>query len=154
MEKWFFKETSNTEIFPWSNLFILASSRDIQVTKWEVSELSYYVCLDPAFFKVSVDHLPVNPGVVKKKLLFLKKVLNFGSKNLYESWILQNSQEWTEFGFIYFTYRLSFVDLAGSERYSKTHSKGDRLKEAGNINTSLMTLGKCLEYLRYNQKNP
>ncbi|XP_022794646.1 kinesin-like protein KIF20A [Stylophora pistillata] len=49
--------------------------------------------------------------------------------------------------------RLSFVDLAGSERYSKTQSKGDRLKEAGNINTSLMTLGKCLEYLRYNQKN-
>ena len=80
--------------------------------------------------------------------------MNFGSKNLYESGILQNSQEWTEFGFIYFTYRLSFVDLAGSERYSKTHSKGDRLKEAGNINTSLMTLGKCLEYLRYNQKNP
>ncbi|KAL9968581.1 hypothetical protein ACROYT_G020690 [Oculina patagonica] len=50
--------------------------------------------------------------------------------------------------------RLSFVDLAGSERYSKTQSKGDRLKEAGNINTSLMTLGKCLEYLRYNQRNP
>ncbi|KAJ7363560.1 hypothetical protein OS493_009719 [Desmophyllum pertusum] len=50
--------------------------------------------------------------------------------------------------------RLSFVDLAGSERYSKTHSNGDRLKEAGNINTSLMTLGKCLEYLRYNQRHP
>ncbi|XP_067050248.1 kinesin-like protein KIF20B [Acropora muricata] len=50
--------------------------------------------------------------------------------------------------------RLSFVDLAGSERHSKTQSKGDRLKEAGNINTSLMTLGKCLEYLRYNQRNP
>ncbi|KAK2570806.1 Kinesin-like protein KIF20B [Acropora cervicornis] len=49
---------------------------------------------------------------------------------------------------------LSFVDLAGSERHSKTQSKGDRLKEAGNINTSLMTLGKCLEYLRYNQRNP
>ena len=51
-------------------------------------------------------------------------------------------------------FRLSFVDLAGSERHSKTQSKGDRLKEAGNINTSLMTLGKCLEYLRYNQRNP
>ena len=55
---------------------------------------------------------------------------------------------------IFFLCRLSFVDLAGSERYSKTQSKGDRLKEAGNINTSLMTLGKCLEYLRYNQRNP
>ena len=50
--------------------------------------------------------------------------------------------------------RLSFVDLAGSERYTKTHSKGDRLKEAGNINTSLMTLGKCLDKLRYNQQHP
>ena len=47
--------------------------------------------------------------------------------------------------------RLSFVDLAGSERYAKTNSKGARLKEAGNINTSLMTLGKCLDSLRYNQ---
>ena len=51
-------------------------------------------------------------------------------------------------------HRISFVDLAGSERYSKTQSRGDRLKEAGNINTSLMTLGKCLEYLRHNQRNP
>ncbi|XP_031556529.1 kinesin-like protein KIF20B [Actinia tenebrosa] len=47
--------------------------------------------------------------------------------------------------------RLSFVDLAGSERYTKTQNTGDRLKEAGNINTSLMTLGKCLDCLRYNQ---
>eukprot|EP00794_Sanderia_malayensis_P000460 gene460-1102_t len=47
--------------------------------------------------------------------------------------------------------RLSFVDLAGSERYCKTQSTGDRLKEASNINTSIMTLGKCIECLRYNQ---
>ena len=46
---------------------------------------------------------------------------------------------------------LSLCDLAGSERYSKTHSKGDRLKEASNINTSLMTLGRCIEILRNNQ---
>ena len=56
---------------------------------------------------------------------------------------------------IYLYYlRLSFVDLAGSERYAKTQNNGDRLKEAGNINTSLMTLGKCLDYLRYNQIHP
>ena len=47
--------------------------------------------------------------------------------------------------------RLSLCDLAGSERHSKTQSKGDRLKEAGNINTSLMTLGRCIEILRNNQ---
>ncbi|XP_033763361.1 LOW QUALITY PROTEIN: kinesin-like protein KIF20B [Pecten maximus] len=46
---------------------------------------------------------------------------------------------------------LSLCDLAGSERYSKTQSNGERLKEAGNINTSLMTLGRCIEMLRYNQ---
>ncbi|KAJ8320609.1 hypothetical protein KUTeg_002196 [Tegillarca granosa] len=48
---------------------------------------------------------------------------------------------------------LSLCDLAGSERHSKTHSAGERLKEAGNINTSLMTLGRCIETLRYNQNH-
>ena len=105
------------------------------------------------FFKVAVDHLSVNPGIVKKSIVF-ERSLEFWIQKSVRNLILQEPQEWTEFGFLYFTYRLSFVDLAGSERYSKTHSKGDRLKEAGNINTSLMTLGKCLEYLRYNQKNP
>ncbi|XP_076451814.1 uncharacterized protein LOC143287590 [Babylonia areolata] len=46
---------------------------------------------------------------------------------------------------------LSLCDLAGSERHSKTHTTGERLKEAGNINTSLLTLGRCIELLRYNQ---
>lgn len=50
------------------------------------------------------------------------------------------------------TARLSIVDLAGSERVSNTGlSGGDRLKEAGNINKSLMCLGQCLETLRKNQ---
>ncbi|NXH26675.1 KI20B protein, partial [Myiagra hebetior] len=39
---------------------------------------------------------------------------------------------------------LSLCDLAGSERYTKTRNEGDRLKESGNINTSLLTLGKCI----------
>lgn len=50
------------------------------------------------------------------------------------------------------TARLSIVDLAGSERVSNTGlASGDRLKEAGNINKSLMCLGQCLETLRKNQ---
>ena len=49
--------------------------------------------------------------------------------------------------------QLSFVDLAGSERYTKTQNSGERLKEAANINTSLMTLGKCVEQLKYNQNH-
>lgn len=48
--------------------------------------------------------------------------------------------------------RLSIVDLAGSERTRNTHNTGDRLKEAGNINKSLMVLGQCLEVLRANQQ--
>ncbi|CAE6457406.1 unnamed protein product [Rhizoctonia solani] len=48
--------------------------------------------------------------------------------------------------------RLSVVDLAGSERSKNTHATGDRLKEAGNINKSLMVLGQCMEMLRANQR--
>ncbi|XP_046710696.1 kinesin-like protein KIF20B isoform X1 [Silurus meridionalis] len=46
---------------------------------------------------------------------------------------------------------LSLCDLAGSERCAKTQNRGDRLKEAGNINTSLLTLGKCMNALRLSQ---
>ncbi|GMK58260.1 hypothetical protein CspeluHIS016_0502920 [Cutaneotrichosporon spelunceum] len=48
--------------------------------------------------------------------------------------------------------RLAIVDLAGSERTRNTATTGDRLKEAGNINKSLMVLGQCLEVLRTNQQ--
>lgn len=41
--------------------------------------------------------------------------------------------------------RLTIVDLAGSERAKYTQTSGDRLKEAGNINKSLMVLGQCME---------
>lgn len=51
----------------------------------------------------------------------------------------------------HFFCRLTLCDLAGSERYGKTQNTGDRLKEAGNINTSLLTLGRCIETLRHNQ---
>ncbi|EIW64942.1 kinesin-domain-containing protein [Trametes versicolor FP-101664 SS1] len=50
------------------------------------------------------------------------------------------------------TARLTLVDLAGSERTKHTHTSGDRLREAGNINKSLMVLGQCMETLRANQR--
>ncbi|XP_058803765.1 kinesin-like protein KIF23 [Phymastichus coffea] len=47
--------------------------------------------------------------------------------------------------------QLSLVDLAGSERTNRTKNTGQRLREAGNINNSLMTLRSCMEILRENQ---
>ncbi|KAM8851746.1 kinesin-like protein KIF20B isoform 1-T1 [Synchiropus picturatus] len=47
---------------------------------------------------------------------------------------------------------LCLCDLAGSERCAKTQNNGIRLKEAGNINTSLLILGKCINILRQNQQ--
>ncbi|XP_033963158.1 kinesin-like protein KIF23 isoform X4 [Pseudochaenichthys georgianus] len=47
--------------------------------------------------------------------------------------------------------QLCLVDLAGSERNSRTRAEGSRLREAGNINQSLMTLRTCMEVLRENQ---
>ena len=45
------------------------------------------------------------------------------------------------------TSRFNLVDLAGSERQSKTNAKGDRLREAGNINKSLTVLGHVMKAL-------
>lgn len=46
---------------------------------------------------------------------------------------------------------LSFCDLAGAERNTAAGGINERIKEAGNINLSLMTLGRCIESLRRNQ---
>ncbi|KAK2083190.1 Kinesin-like protein kif20a [Saguinus oedipus] len=47
---------------------------------------------------------------------------------------------------------LSLCDLAGSER-CKDQKSGERLKEAGNVNTSLHTLGRCISALCQNHQN-
>lgn len=47
---------------------------------------------------------------------------------------------------------LTICDLAGSER-CKEQRNDERMKEANNINTSLMTLGRCIAALRHNQNN-
>ncbi|XP_029374737.1 kinesin-like protein KIF20A [Echeneis naucrates] len=45
---------------------------------------------------------------------------------------------------------MTVCDLAGSER-CKEQRNGERMKEANNINTSLLTLGRCIAALRHNQ---
>ncbi|KAM8924628.1 kinesin-like protein KIF20B [Pelodytes ibericus] len=48
---------------------------------------------------------------------------------------------------------LALCDLAGSERCTKTQNEGERLKESGNINTSLLILGKCINALKNSQQS-
>ncbi|XP_028395979.1 kinesin-like protein KIF16B isoform X2 [Dendronephthya gigantea] len=45
------------------------------------------------------------------------------------------------------TSKINLVDLAGSERAAKSGATGDRLKEGGNINRSLTTLGSVISSL-------
>lgn len=47
--------------------------------------------------------------------------------------------------------KLNLVDLAGSERVWKSGAEGERLKEAQNINRSLLALGDVIQALRAHQ---
>lgn len=49
------------------------------------------------------------------------------------------------------TGKLNLVDLAGSERVWKSGAEGERLKEAQNINRSLLALGDVIQALRARQ---
>nr|XP_020670535.1 kinesin-like protein KIFC2 [Pogona vitticeps] len=49
------------------------------------------------------------------------------------------------------TGKLNLVDLAGSERAWKSGAQGERLKEAQNINKSLLALGEVIQALRAKQ---
>ncbi|MEQ2220102.1 hypothetical protein ILYODFUR_001885 [Ilyodon furcidens] len=91
------------------------------------------------------------------------KLLQFGNKNRSAAATKMNQSSSRSHGI--FTMKLlkiegktlkrisefSLCDLAGSERCNKTKTFGERLKEAGNINNSLLILGKCINFLRNNQ---
>ena len=71
------------------------------------------------------------------KILFLDTLITIELKQ-----IIMNGKKKTEKFSI-----INLVDLAGSEKVSKTHSEGERLKEATNINKSLSTLGNVISIL-------
>lgn len=48
--------------------------------------------------------------------------------------------------------KISFVDLAGSERLKESKSQGEMVKETGQINKSLFTLGKVISMLSSTDK--
>lgn len=50
-----------------------------------------------------------------------------------------------------FAGKLNLVDLAGSERVWKSGAEGERLKEAQNINRSLLALGDVIQALKAHQ---
>lgn len=45
------------------------------------------------------------------------------------------------------TGKLNLVDLAGSENIGRSGAQDKRAREAGNINQSLLTLGRCITAL-------
>lgn len=49
---------------------------------------------------------------------------------------------------------ISLVDLAGSERANQTRAEGDRLKEGGHINKSLLSLGNVIRVLSESNTPP
>lgn len=49
---------------------------------------------------------------------------------------------------------LNLVDLAGSERADQTKAEGDRLKEGGHINKSLLALGNVIRVLSEDSRPP
>jgi len=48
--------------------------------------------------------------------------------------------------------KISFVDLAGSEKLKESMSEGIMMKETGQINKSLFTLGKVISMLASKEK--
>lgn len=75
------------------------------------------------------------------------------ASRLIKSYVLSQTSTNSQLLSFRFITRLALCDLAGSERCSRTQNTGERLKEAGNINSSLLTLGKCISAIRLNQQS-
>lgn len=49
-------------------------------------------------------------------------------------------------------FSLSICDLAGAERSEKALNSGERIREAGKINGSLLSLSRVISAIRHNQR--
>lgn len=102
-------------------------------------------------------------SIVVKSINEMKEVMEAGRKNRHTGQTLMNldssrshcifsikveTSEVDKAGMNHYkAAKLNLVDLAGSERQMKTGATGDRLKEATNINKSLLTLGNVISAL-------
>ncbi|KAG7199997.1 hypothetical protein KM043_014421 [Ampulex compressa] len=95
-----------------------------------------YQVLMAGQYNLKVAATALNAKSSRSHCIFIIKLLKYYVENM------PNSVELSMF---------AFCDLAGSERLKKTLNIGDRLKEAQNINTSLLVLGRCLKSIHEGQ---
>ncbi|KAM3928590.1 uncharacterized protein RB166_006548 [Leptodactylus fuscus] len=107
------------------------------------------------------------PGLISKEVKsfrHIKKLLALGKKNRATFCTNMNERSSRSHALLTITItgqelssgamttgKLNLVDLAGSERVWKSGAEGERLKEAQNINKSLLALGEVIQALRAKQ---
>lgn len=111
----------------------------IEVPVHSADEAHRLLCL--ACKNQSIAETQLNHSSSRSHCIFTVRIVNYNvdSRDGSKSWHVNT---------------LMLCDLAGSERASKSGTDGQRLREAGRINTSLLVLSRCLEGLRNNQDAP
>ncbi|XP_056409550.1 kinesin-like protein KIFC3 [Hyla sarda] len=109
-------------------------------------------------------HLPGLTRKEVKSLRHIRKILSLGKRNRATFCTNMNERSSRSHALLTITItgqelssgavttgKLNLVDLAGSERVWKSGAEGERLKEAQNINKSLLALGEVIQALRAKQ---
>ncbi|XP_075776048.1 kinesin-like protein KIFC2 isoform X6 [Pelodiscus sinensis] len=109
-------------------------------------------------------HVPGLTSVEVQGLREIRKMLSLGKRNRATSCTNMNEHSSRSHALLTVTFtgtncstgtktsgKLNLVDLAGSERVWKSGAQGERLKEAQNINKSLLALGEVIQALRAKQ---
>lgn len=101
----------------------------------------------------SVTHRPfcLRVGIPHYVPLWLKQESCLIQNKNCISWVNPQSSSLHYYSPFLSSGKLNLVDLAGSERVWKSGAEGERLKEAQNINRSLLALGDVIQALRARQ---